>query len=140
MKALAATVLLLFCAPSAWADCADLNRQALPKKAALQAAADEYKNSVVSHLRDMMNNKDQPPLVAIAEGVVETSKMIAALDDTIDYLHSVLDAGCFGKDANQWSMAIAKFETQRDGMRKDRRLYIDTVSMMAKVEDKPRNR
>lgn len=140
MKAFAATALLLLCAPSAWADCADLNSQALPKKAALQAAADEYKNSIVSHLRDMKSNKDQPPLVAIAEGVVETSKMIAALDDMIDYLHSILDAGCFGKDANQWSMAIAKFETQRDGMRKERRLYIDTVSMMAKVEDKPRNR
>lgn len=140
MKTLAATVLLLLSAPSAWADCADLNRQAFPKKAALQSAADEYKSSIVSHLRDLMNDKDPPPIVAIAEGVVETSKMIAALADTIAYLHSVLDAGCFGKDAYAWSATIARFESQRDDMRNDRRLYIDTLSMMAKVEDKPRNK
>jgi hypothetical protein len=127
-------------APGAWADCADLNRLSLPKKAAFQAAVDAYKGSVVSHLGDMMNDKDPPPLVAIAEGVVETSKMIAAFDDTIEYLRSVQAAGCFGKEASQWAAAIAKFESQRDDMRKDRRLYIDTVSMMAKVEDKPRNK
>lgn len=137
---LTATILLLLSVLSAWADCVDLNRQALPKKAALQAAADEYKSSVISGLRDIMNTKDPPPIVAIAQGVVETSKMIVALDDTITYLRSVLEAGCFGKDANQWSAAIAKFESQSADMRKDRRLYIDTVSMMAKVEDQMRNK
>ena len=135
MKALVATAFLLLNAQSAWADCTELNRQALPKKATFQAAADEYKNSIVSHLRDMINNKEQPEIVAIAQGVVETSKMIAAFDDTISYLHTVMDAGCFGKEASGWAAAITKFENQRDGMRKDRRLYIDTLSFMAKVED-----
>ena len=39
MKALVATILFLLHVQSAWADCADLNRQAIPNKAALQAAA-----------------------------------------------------------------------------------------------------
>jgi hypothetical protein len=135
-KALAATAFLLLSVQLAWADCAELNRQALPKQAAFKAATDEYKNSTASHLRDLINNKEQPEIVAIAEGIVETSKMIAAMDDTIGYLHTVMDAGSFGKDASSWAAAIAKFESQRTGMRKDRRLYIDTLSFMANVEDK----
>jgi hypothetical protein len=138
MKALVATILLLVHAQSALADCADLNRQALPNKAALQAATDEYKGSVVSHLRDMLNDKDPPPINAISEGVAETSKMITAMDKFIGYLHSVKDAGCFGKDADAWSRAIIQMEAQLDGMRKDRSTYIQILSMMSKVEDKPR--
>jgi chitinase len=61
--------------------------------------------------------------------------MIAAVDKTIDYLGTVMKAGCFGSDANNWSMAIAKFQAQSDDMHKDRALYIETLSMMSKVED-----
>jgi hypothetical protein len=138
MKALVATVLLLLHVQSALADCADLNRQAIPNKAALQRAADEYKNSFASHLRDMLNDKDPPPINAISEGVAETSKMITAMDKFIGYLHSVKDAGCFGKDADAWSAAIIQMEAQLDGMRKDRKAYIEILSIMSKVEDKPR--
>jgi hypothetical protein len=138
MKAAVTTVLLLLYVQSALADCADLNRQALPNKAVFQAAADEYKNSFVSHLRDMLNDKDPPPITAISEGVAETSKMIAAMDKFIDYLHSVGNAGCFGKEADAWSAAIAEMEAQRDGMRNDRSTYIQILSIMSKVEDKPR--
>jgi hypothetical protein len=138
MKAVVATAFLLLHVQPALADCADLNRQALPNKAAFQAAADEYKNSFVSHLRDMLNDKDPPPITAISEGVAETSKMITAMDVFIDYLHSVGNAGCFGKEANNWSAAIAKMEAQRDGMRKDRKTYIDILSIMAKAEEKSR--
>jgi len=136
MNALAATAFLLLSVQLAWADCTELNRQALPRKAAFQAAVDEYKNSTTSHLRDLINNKEQPEIVAIAEGVVATSKVIAAMNDLISYLHTAMDAGCFGKEASGWAAAIAKFESQRDSTRKDRRLYIDTLSFMAKVEDK----
>jgi hypothetical protein len=86
----------------------------------------------------MLNDKDPPPINAIAEGVAETSRIITAMDKFIDYLHSVKDAGCFGKEADAWSAAIAQMEAQRDGMRKDRKTYIEILSMMSKVEDKPR--
>lgn len=138
MKALVATLILLLCVQSAWADCADLNRQALPNKAALQVATDGYKNSVVSRLRDMLNDKDPPPINAISEGVAEITKMITALDKFIDYLKTVKTAGCFGKEAAAWSGAIAKFEAQLDEMRRDRRTYIEILSVMAKAEEKPR--
>jgi hypothetical protein len=138
MKALA-TVLLVFHAQSALAaDCGELNRHALPNKVAFQAAVDEYKNSSTSHLRDMLGNKDPPPITAISEGVAETSKMIAAMDKVIDYLHSVGNAECFGKEADAWSAAIVQMEAQRDGMRKDRKAYIEMLSIMSKVEDNPR--
>jgi len=136
IKTLASTGFMLLSVQLAWADCTELNRQALPKKAAFQAAIDEYKNSTASHLRDIINNKEQPEIVAIAEGVVAASKVIAAMDDMISYLHTVMAGGCFGKEASNWAAVIAKFESQRDGMRKDRRLYIDTISFMVKVEDK----
>jgi hypothetical protein len=138
MKALVATILLLLHTQSASADCADLNRQAPPNKAALKAATDEYKGSVASHLRDTLNDKDPPPINAVAEGVAETSKMITAMDKFIVYLHSVKDAGCFDKDADAWSAAIKQMEAQLDGMKKDRKIYIEILSMMSKVEDKPR--
>jgi hypothetical protein len=137
MKALT-TVLLVLHAHSAWADCAELNRQAVPSKAALQRATDVYKNSVVSHLRETLNDTGPAPINAISEGVAETSKMITAMDKFIDYLHSVRDAGCFGKEADAWSGVIAKLEAQRDGMRKDRSTYIEILSTMSKVEDGPR--
>jgi hypothetical protein len=73
-------LMLLLPVQSAWAVCADLNRQALPNKAALQTATDEFKNSVASHLRGALSNSSPPPITAIAEGVVATSKMIAAFD------------------------------------------------------------
>jgi hypothetical protein len=138
MKALVTIILLLFHIQSARADCADLNRQAIPNKLAFQAATEEYKNSAVSHLRDMLNGKEPPPIDAISEGVASISKMITAVDKTIEYLRTVLTAGCFGKDADAWSAAITKFEAQRDDMRKDRRTYIEMLSVMSKVEDKPR--
>ena len=138
-KVCVAAALLLVQVQSAWADCADLNRRALPNKAAFQTAADEYKNSVVSHLRSALNNTSPPPIDAIAEGVVATSKMITAFDKMIGYLRTVLSAGCFGSEANAWSAAIAKFQSQSDDMHKDRKLYIETLSIMSKVEDKPRN-
>jgi hypothetical protein len=138
LKALVATVLLLLHVQSAWADCADLSRQAMPNKAALQAATDEYKNSGVSHLRDALNDTDPPPIHVILEGVASTTKMITALDKAIDFFRSGLDAGCYKKFADAWSGAIATFETQRDEMRRDRRTYIDILSIMAKAEEKPR--
>jgi hypothetical protein len=139
MKAFVATILLLLHAQSASAaSCADLNRQALPNKAALQVATDEYRGSAVSHLRDMLNDKDPPPINAISEGIAETSKMISAMDKFISYLRSVKDTGCFGKDTDAWSAAIIKMEAQLDGMRKDRATYIEILSMMSKVEDRPR--
>jgi hypothetical protein len=138
MKAFVAPVFLLLNVQLAFANCADLNRQALPNKAALQRAADAYKNSIASHLRDLLNGKDPPPIDAISEGIAETSKMITAMDKVIDYLHSVKDAGCFGKEAEAWSAAIVQMEAQRDGMRRDRSTYIEILSMMSKVEDRPR--
>jgi hypothetical protein len=137
MKAFVATLLLVVSAQSALAGCADLNRQVIPNKLAFQAATEEYKNSAISHLRDALNNAEPPPINVISEGVASTSKMITAFDKTIDYLRSVLAAGCFGQDAAAWSAAIAKFETQRDEMRRDRRTYIEILSMMSKVEDRP---
>ena len=136
MKALVTTVLFLFHIQLAWADCADLNRQAIPNKTALQAATEEYKSSVASHLRDTLN--DSPPINVISEGVAATTKMITAMDKSIDYLRSVLNARCFGKDTNGWSAAIAQMESQRDGMRNDRKTYIDMLSIMAKGEEKSR--
>lgn len=139
MKAFVATILLLLHAQSASAaSCADLNRLALPNRAALQAATDEYKGSVISHLRDMLNDKDAPSINAISEGIAETSKMITAMDNFISYLRSVKDAGCFDKEADAWLAAIIKMEAQLDGMRKDRATYIEILSMMSKVEDRPR--
>lgn len=137
MKALVAAVLFLFQVQSVLADCADLNRQAMPNKLALQTATEEYKSGAVSNLRNALNNTNSPPIDAIAEGVASISKMITALDKTIDYLHSVLTAGCFGKDADKWSAAIVQFEAQRNEMRKDRRTYIEMLSTMSKVEDRP---
>jgi hypothetical protein len=137
MKALA-TVLLVLHAQSAWADCAELNRQAMPNKAALQRATNVYKSSVVSHLQEILNDTGPPPINAISEGVAETSKMITAMDKFIAYLHSVKDAGCFGKETDAWSGAITKLEAQLDGMRKDRSTYIEILSTMSKVEDRPR--
>ena len=139
MKARIVTFLFLLHIPAAWADCADLNRQAEPNKAALQAATAEYKSGIVSGLRATLSSNSPPPMAAIAQGVAETSKMITAMDKMIDYLQSVMSAGCFGKETNAWSAAIAKFQAQRNDMGKDRRLYIETLLMMSKVEDKPRN-
>lgn len=105
IKALASTAFMLLSVQLAWADCTELNRQALPKKVVFQAAVDEYKNSTASHLRDLINNKEQPEIVAIAEGVVAASKVIAAMDDMISYLHAVMAGGCFGKEASGWAAA-----------------------------------
>ena len=139
MKVLVATILLLLQAQSVLAaDCAELNRLALPSKAAFQKATDEYKSSAVSQLRDMLNDKEPPPINVIAQGVAETSKIITAMDKMIDYLNSVKIAGCFGKEADGWSKAIQQMEAQRDGMRKDRSAYVEILSMMSKVEDKAR--
>jgi hypothetical protein len=138
MKTLVATILLVLHAQSAWADCAELNRQAIPNKAALQRATDEYKKSAVSDLRETLKDTGPPPINVLSEAVAETSKMIAAMDKFIGYLHSVKDTGCFGKDADAWSAAIIQMEARLVGMRKDRKTYIEILSMMSKVEDKPR--
>jgi hypothetical protein len=120
------------------ADCADLNRQATPNNAALEAATEEYKKSVAFHLRETLD--DSPPINVISAGVAAITKMLTAMDKVIDYLHSVQDGGCFGKDATAWAAAIRQLETQRDDMRKDRKTYNDILSMMAKGKEEPRPR
>jgi hypothetical protein len=139
MRAWIAAVIFLLQTQSVWAaDCAELNRQAEPNKAALQAATKEYKSGVTAGLRAALSGNDPPPMAAIAQALAEQSKMISAIDTTIKYLRSVMRAGCFGKEADNWSNVIATFEAQRVDMGKDRRQYIETLLMMSKVEDNPR--
>jgi hypothetical protein len=138
MKTLVATALIFLHAQLAWADCAELNSQAEPNMSALKSVADHYKKSVASHINDMLISKDPPPINVISEGVAETSTVIAAMDKYIDYMRSVNDAGCNGKNAGIQSAVIAMMEAQRDEMRKNRKTYTEILSTMSKVEDKPR--
>jgi hypothetical protein len=122
MRARIAAVIFLLQTQSVWAvDCAEVKRQAEPKKAALQATAKEYKSRVTAGLLAALSGKDPPPMAAIAQALAEQSKMISAIDTAIRYFRSVMSAGCFGKEAGNWSNVIATFEAQRVEMGKDRR-------------------
>jgi hypothetical protein len=84
----------------------------------------------------MLRGKEKPPINAIAEGVAAITKAISAMDGFVKYLRIVQNAGCFGKDAATWGAAIIKMEAQLDGMREDRKTYIELMSLMAQSEQK----
>ncbi|MBB4377061.1 hypothetical protein [Bradyrhizobium sp. SBR1B] len=67
MRVRIAAVIFLLQSHSVWAsDCAELNRQAEPNKAALQAATQEFKNDLTASLRAALGSNN-PPMAAIAQ-------------------------------------------------------------------------
>ncbi|MGM4965765.1 hypothetical protein AB7714_19875 [Tardiphaga sp. 1201_B9_N1_1] len=138
MKALLAILLVFAGVSGALADCAEINRQAVPKKLELQAATDLYKKSFFATVKD--SARDAAPLDIIADGVAASSKMITAMDQMIDFLRLAQSGGCFGKETASWAAAIAKMEAQNDDMRKDRRAQLEMLTYMAKTEDARRKR
>jgi hypothetical protein len=112
--------------PLAYADCADINREATERYAALIATKEIYK-------ADTLRAQSTPfSIETLTEGIALNAKMKAAMDNMIDNLSRAKAAGCLGNDTEKWTAAITKFRADSEEIGKTRAMLVRLRSEMEK--------
>jgi hypothetical protein len=120
-----------------YANCADINQQATASRDALVVAKDNYKREFMLSLT--APDKDDE-VKAVTSFIASTTKMKKAMDETIEVLSRAKAQGCFGKDTDAWTTAIATFREQSEDFGKQIDNNRQILRLMQEVEAKKAKR
>jgi hypothetical protein len=108
---------------TAFADCAVLGKQANENDTLLSVAMDDYK-SIESRISKSTNKSAEFP-----KAIAANTKLIKALDNSIESLERGESDGCFGKQAATWKQILEDLKIKRNEFNKERQVLLKAASV-----------
>lgn len=116
--------------------CADTGQRVKESYASLRLAKELYKEEF---FRSAKNPPKSLPdtITSLTEAINSSEKIKRAMDATIDVMRTAYAEGCFGKDSDDWSAAIALAKKESDEVGRTRDGFLQQRSELMKRQAPP---